>query len=374
MKHFLRPVEMDGAQVERLEAIARRCIGSARTRADDGTWLLTPAGSGKYSGMYTRDLCYAVEGAGHLMPPEEMAAAIDYLIARRRDDGLMPNRVEADGQAVYVVNENAPALNHPPTDNAQFATKLVDAYVDHTGDYDLFLRHENALMAAMETVPLSEDGLVWIDPANPHPGYGFTDTVAKSGEVLFSSLLYWEACMVLAKMCQRVEDHEGAHTWFEAAEHTGRALHEFYEEQDGMLRAARADCEQIDLWGSAYAGVVRAISKSETKRVGAWLFDHYDGCFLRGCMRHLPRPECWRRMLADYEPDRYQNGGYWPVATGWAAMVLERYDHDTAVMLLEDAIEVLDEEDAPEWINQREADGLLYVASAANVLAAVTGT
>ncbi len=158
MKHFLRPVPIDRAQVERLEAIATRCLDSARVRAEDGTWLFTPAGSGKYSGMYTRDFCYAVEGAGRLIPPEEIAAAIDYLLARRRDDGLMPNRVEPDGRAVYVVNESMPTLDRPPTDNAPFAVKLVDAYVDLTGDRELFLRHENALMDGMETVPLSEDG------------------------------------------------------------------------------------------------------------------------------------------------------------------------------------------------------------------------
>lgn len=370
MKHFLRPIEIDGAQVDRLEEIARRCIDAARVQAHDGTWIVTPAGSGKYSGMYMRDFCYTVEGAGHLMPPEEIAAAIDYLFAAQRDDGAMPNRVEADGRVVYVVNDTHPTLNRPPTDNAQFAVKLVDAYLDLTEDYDLFLRHRNALMDAMERVPLCDDGLVWIDPANPHSGYGFTDTVAKTGEVLFSSLLHWEACMLLANTCQRVEDHDGAHQWFEAAEHTSRALGEFDDERTDMLLAATVDCRQTDVWGSCYAGVVRALSKTETVRVGQWLFDHYEKCFMRGCVRHTPAPGSWERMLSDYPTGRYQDGGYWPTATGWAAMVLDRYDHDTAVMLLEDAIELMDEEDAPEWINEAETDGLLYVASAANVLAA----
>lgn len=371
MRSFLRPVPIDRAQVKRLEGIARRCLDTARVRADDGAWLFTPAGSGKYSGMYTRDFCYAVEGAGRLLPPEEIAAAIDYLLARQREDGLMPNRVEADGRAVYVVNEHVPALNHPPTDNAQFAVKLVDAYVDLTADWDFFARHQNALMDGLETVPLSADGLVFIDPSNPRSSYGFADTVGMTGEVLFCSLLYWEAYLLLAKMCQRIQDHDAAHTCFEAAEHAYRNLAEFRDERDGMLRAAHGDCNQIDIWGSAYAGVIRAVSKSQTVAIGEWLFDHYAVCFQRGAVRHLPAPQHWERMLADYPPGRYQNGGYWPTATGWAAMVLDRFDHDTAVLLLEDAIELLDERDAPEWINDAEADGLLYVASAANVLGAV---
>ncbi len=366
MKHFLRPVEIDSTAVDRLEAVAQRCLDAARVQSDDGTWIFQPDGAGKYPGrIYFRDFCYAVEGAGHLIPPDEIADAIDFLMAGQREDGLMANCVYTDGRPVYVVHGD-----EPPTDNAQFAVKLVDAYCDQTGDFELFARHKNALMDGLETVPLSDDGLVWIDPAHPHSAYGFTDTVAKSGEVLFSSLLYWEACMLLAKRCQRMEDHDGAHVWFEAAEHSGHALREFYEERDGMMRAAMMDCRQVDLWGSAYAGVVRALSKTETARMGEYLFDRYDDCFLRGCVRHLPRPDNWVAMLGDYPRGTYQNGGFWPVATGWAAMVLERYDYDTAVMLLEDAIDLLEDEDAPEWISETEADGKLYVASAANVLAA----
>ncbi len=360
-------MEAPAEQVDRIEAVAKRCLDAARIKADDGTWIFQPDGAGKYPGrIYFRDFCYAVEGAGHLIPPEEIAAAIDFLIAGQREDGLMANCVYTDGRPVYVVHGN-----EPPTDNAQFAVKLVDAYCDLTGDFTLYERHRNALMDGMETVPLSEDGLVFIDPANPHSAYGFTDTVGKTGEVLFSSLLYWEACMVLAKLGQRSEDHEGAHIWFEAAEHTSHALKEFYRSRDGMMDAARGDCDQTDLWGSAYAGVVRALSKKETVRVGEYLFDRYDDCFLRGCVRHIPQPRFWQRMLAEYTRGTYQNGGYWPVATGWAAMVLDRYDHATALTLIDEVVDLLEEEDAPEWINDTEADGKLYVASAANVLAAV---
>lgn len=371
MKHFLRPIAVPADLVDRLEALANRCIESASTQADDGTTIITPAGSGKYSGMYTRDFCYTVEGCGHLIDQETMAGAIDYLFARQREDGLMPNRVEADGRAVYVVHGNTDALNHPPLDNAQFAVKLVDAYVDHTGDWELFLRHKNALMDAMETLEPSEDGLLHVDPSNPHSAYGFTDTVAKTGEVLFCSLLYWEACMLLAKMCQRMEDHDGAHVWFEGAERAARALDDFYHDPTGMLLAATVDCQQIDLWGTCYAGVIRALSKTETVRAARWMFDHYEDCFMRGCVRHIPAPDYWERMLVDYEPGRYQNGGWWPTATGWAAMVMDRYDHDTAVLLVEDVVELMEEQDVPEWMNDSEADGLLYVASVANVLAAV---
>ncbi len=367
MRHFLRPIEIGGNAVDRLEAVTQSCLEAARLRADDGTWIFRPDGTGSYPDrMYLRDFCHAVEGAGHLIPEDEIAAAIDFLISGQREDGVMPNCVGADGIPEYVLYGDS-----PPTDNAQFAVKLIDAYCDLTGDYRLFMRHRNALMDAMESVPLGEEALVWIDPANPHSAYGFTDTVAMSGEVLFPSLLYWEACMLLAKLCQRVEDHDGAHQWFEAAEATEKPLRGFRSRRDGMMRAATVDCRQVDLWGSAYAGVIRAISKKETVRVGEYLFDRYEECFLHGCMRNIPQPDHWIRMLADYPRGTHHNGGYWPLATGWAAMVLDRYDHATAVMLLEDAIDLLEEQDAPEWISDTGIGGKLYLAGPASILAAV---
>lgn len=374
MKHFLRPIEIDGGQYRRLEDVARRCIDAARIRADDGTWIFRPDGGGKYgNNMYTRDFCYLVEGAGRLLPPEELAAACEYILSRRRADGLMPNRVAADGGVVYVVNEHNPALDHPPLDNGPFAVKMVRAYVDLTRDQEFFSRWSNALMDAMETVPLSEDHLVEIEPTRPHSGYGFMDTVALTGEVLFPTLLYWEACMVLAQMAKKVEDHDGALQWFEAAEATGRRLHELYDEHSGMFLAANGDCRQLDLWGSAYAGVVRACSKKQTVRIGQYFFDHYEQCILNGCVRHLRGDESWERMLADVPAGSYQNGGYWPAASGWVAMVLDRYDAATARAFVDEVIDELERDNAPEWIAPGAREAPLYVAGATNVLGAVKG-
>ena len=140
-----------------------------------------------------------------------------------------------------------------------------------------------------------------------------------------------------------------------------------------MMRAASVDCRQLDVWGSAYAGVVRAVSKSQTVTVGRWLSDHYEKCFLRGCVRRLPAPTSWERMLVEDPRGAGQDIGYWPAATGWAAMVLDRYDHDAAVALINDCIELLEERDAPRWITETESEGRLHVASVANVLAAVRG-
>jgi hypothetical protein len=42
---------------------------------------------------------------------------------------------------------------------------------------------------------------VYIPPGQRQSPYGFTDTVAKSGELCFSSLLYWNACQQIITLC-----------------------------------------------------------------------------------------------------------------------------------------------------------------------------
>lgn len=56
------------------------------------------------------------------------------------------------------------------------------------------------LRRALEWSPRSPRGLVWNDPARPHSPYGFTDTVGKTGELFFESLLYWTACRRFARL------------------------------------------------------------------------------------------------------------------------------------------------------------------------------
>ena len=85
----------------------------------------------------------------------------------------------------------------------------------------------------------------------------------------------------------------------------------------------------------------------------------------------VPDPETWERMLADVPPGTYQNGGYWSTPSGWVAMVIDRYDPATARAFVDEVIDELEVDNAPEWINEDTVQAPLYVAGAANVLAAV---
>lgn len=372
MKAFLPSVKISPQEYEVLSDLAQQCLQDCRAEAHDGTVIFRPDGSGHYDAMWTRDFCYMVEGAGQLMDPAEVLAATDYLLAGQREDGAIPDRRQADGLSVYYAGPvDRPLGDGCPTDNPQFMVKLVAAYLAQTGDVRAFLDRREALYRAMDSVPLSYDGLVVIDPNRPHSSYGFTDCIAKTGNVFFSTVLYWEVCQVLGRSCARAEYHDEAHEWYERAELTSRRIGDLWDEEFGLFRAASEDCRQLDLWGSAYACVVRAASKSQARRVADYFVSLRDECILHGHLRHLPVGEYWKRLLIEVPRDTYQNGAFWATPSGWLAKTISLADEDAARRLISDLITEFTEHGIHEWISEKERRLPGYVASIANVLGAV---
>lgn len=369
----LPSVAVDREDYEFVEESCRRLFSEARVVAADGTALYFPDSGGKYRACWLRDFCYMVEGAGSLLPAEEILSVVDYFLARQREDGVMPDRVRPDGEAVYQAGpEDQPLGLGPPADNAQFLVKLLDAYYVLTGDAAAFLERSGALFRALGSVPLNLEGLVAIDANRPHPGYGFTDMVAKTGKELFSSLLYWEASRRLAQRLQELEEHEDARTWFEAADLAINHLPELYDEPNLMYWAASEGCHQHDLWGTMYAVVIRVVSKTRSRSFAEFLREHRQEVFYQGHVRHLLRGEYWRKLLGPVERDRYQNGGYWAVPSGWAVQTVALVDPGLARELVHEVVDLWREEGVYECIGPdgyREGPG--YVASATNLLGAI---
>lgn len=372
MKAFLPLVNIPPQEHEALVAVARECLADCRAQAHDGTVLFRPDGSGHYDAMWTRDLCYALEGAGSLMDMKEALGAIDYLLAGQRDDGAIPDRRQADGRSVYLAGPpDRPLGEDCPTDNASFMVKLLSAYVRHSGDIHAFLQRREALYRAMDTIPLSNDGLVFIDRNRLRPEYGFTDCIAKTGNVFFTTALYWEACGTLATLCARAEYHDDAHEWYERAERTWRRIGDFWDEEEGLYWAASEWGRLPDLWGSLYACVIRVASKSRAARVAERFLGNADRAILRGHLRHLPAGVYWPRLLGDVPRDTYQNGGYWAVPSGWLAQTLQLADEGAARRLISELVVEFTAHGAHEWITPTERRLPGYVASIANVLGAV---
>ena len=287
----------------------------------------------------------------------------------------MPDRVEVSGHPVYMAGpEDSPLGDEPPTDNAQFMVKLVAEYVDLTGDKAAFLARRGQLYAGMDRVPRADDGLVRVDRNYPHSTYGFTDSIAKTGKEFFTSLLYWEATRLLAQLCADAEYHDEAHDWYERAEPLKHSLDQFYDEEYGLYRAASRDGNQLDLWGSAYACVLRLASKSRAQRIAEFFRDTPEVSIWHGHVRHLPVGQYWDRLIRPGwpEPETYQNGAFWAVPSGWVAQVMALSDQASARALIYDLTDVWRREGIFECISPYASpmnEG--YVASATCVLGAV---
>jgi hypothetical protein len=154
-----------------------------------------------------------VENARDLLAPEQVEACLRYLFQGIRGDGATPDRVRPDGVPVYAAGPESNPVGEPNIDNAQFLVIAVDAHLKRLPPQrarELFRQWALPLDKAMAYIPRSASGLVWNDPQKPHSPYGFTDTVGKTGELLFESLLYWTASQRLAHWHRRVGDRQRA--------------------------------------------------------------------------------------------------------------------------------------------------------------------
>jgi hypothetical protein len=250
-----------------LETEAQKEIAGCRRTAADGTILFTPDGQGNYGALWTRDFAYIVENAYHLLDPQEVRAAILYLLHGQRADGCILDRVQVDGKAVYSAGPVDAPLGDPPTDNAQFMVDLVHNDVQHSNDLEFARQHIAALHRALDWVPRSPSGLVFIPPRRLQSPYGFTDTVAKSGELCFSSLLYWKACHQMAELCAQCGE-EGA-TYVERATEIEQGLQRLWDAGTGAFRAATGDCLQLDVWATDPSPIGCWTTWSRTSRMVA---------------------------------------------------------------------------------------------------------
>ena len=355
--------------LEWLEAAAWNELEGCRLRAHDGTVLFTPDGQGSYGALWTRDLAYVVENASHLLSSEEVRAAIAYLLRGQREDGCIPDRVRADGQAVYCAGPESSPLGDPPTDNAQFAVDLVCNYVRYAGDVAFADQHLPVLARAMDACPRSAAGLVYIAPGRRQSPYGFTDTVGKTGELLFSSLLYWQACNQMAELCERCSIDPSLYR--ERAERIERGMERLWDEEVGAYRAATADCRQVDVWGNAFALYIGFAEGDRRRRVSSFLRQRYADIVWRGQVRHTLRGEHWERMLIPVEPGTYQNGAYWAAASGWVFCALAEDDESLARQMMADLVEDFQQGGICECVNVGYRKLERYVVSVVNPLGAL---
>ena len=353
-----------------IKANTKKQLEGCRVEGAGGTMIHTPDGVGNYKALWTRDSYYMVEYAGDLMDPEEIKGSIYYLINGQREDGCIPDRVNAAGLPVYSPGPpNKPMADHA-VDNGSFMAMMVCSYVNQTGDVELFKELEPKLLKGLEHIRVKENGLVYNDPRNPQCVYGFTDIVKKTGYLLFSSLLFFKANLEMYELCKKY-DTGNASKYRRRYEYVRQSIYKLYDEESGMFWAADKDCKQIDIWGSAYAVDIGITSDEQTERIATYLVEHYDETVMRGQIRHLTKSEgVWNNLFKPRKEGEYQNGAYWATPLAWLLPIYDKVKPGLSKKTLEDVIEDFQENGINECIN---SDGYVkvpnFVVSATNVYA-----
>jgi hypothetical protein len=344
-------------------------LKGCRVMGASGTWIHTPDGVGNYKALWTRDFYYMVEYAGDLMDPEEIKASIYYLLNGQRQDGCIPDRVNVDGKAVYSPGPDQNPLADHALDNGSFMALLLCSYVNQFKDEELFSEVERKVRKGLDFIKRKDSGLVYNDPDNPQCTYGFTDIVKKTGNLLFSSLLYYEACLEMERFCREYDC--GDPEFYKARhEQIRNRIHKLWDENSGMFRAADLDCKQIDIWGSAYAVHAGITSAYESHRISDYLVRNADQLVYHGQVRHLPGSDKgWDRLFIPCQEGTYQNGAYWATPLAWIVPVIAMENPTLAKKILQDVIQDFQKNGINECVNMNYFKVPNYVASASNVYA-----
>ncbi len=361
------PYNIASDKVKWMKEATLKQLKGCRVKGAGGTWIHTPDGVGNYKALWTRDSYYMVEYAGDLMDPEEIKASIYYLINGQREDGCIPDRVNAAGIPVYSPGPPGKPMADHAVDNGPFMALIVCSYVNQFNDENLFVELEQKILNGLEHIRVKENGLVYNDPKNPECVYGFTDIVKKTGYLLFSSLLYFKANLEMYKLCQKYQCGN-ASKYRRRYEYVRQSIYKLWDEDNGMFWAADKDCKQIDIWGSAYAVAVGITSEEQTQRIATYLVEHYDETVMKGQVRHLTRSEgAWNKLFKPCEEGTYQNGAYWATPLAWMLPIFDKRKPGLSKRTLERVIEDFQENGINECINDGYVKVPNFVVSATNV-------
>jgi len=367
VSELTNPYSLSKMEVKWMRDATIQQLNGCRVKGTNGLWIHTPDGVGNYKALWTRDFYYMVEYAGDLMDPSEIKASIHYLLNGQRKDGCMPDRVNIDGKAVYSPGADHSPLADHALDNGPFMTLLVCSYVRQFKDEALFRAVEAKLRKGLDFIRRSESGLVYNDPADPQCVYGFTDTVKKTGNLLFSSLIYYKACREMEALCRKF-NYANPNLYKASSENIRKSINNLKDDKSGMFWAADKDCKQIDIWGSAYAVHVGITSNEQSKRISEYLIHNVDQIVMKGQIRHLPGSDAsWNNLFIPIRTGTYQNGAYWATPLAWVVPVIAQQNMSLAKMLLQNVIKDFQENGINECINTDYHNIPNYVASATNV-------
>jgi hypothetical protein len=264
----------------------------------------------------------------------------------------------------------------PPLDDTYFFLFTVAEQARLAGNLDVF---KGKVAIAGDKIPLADLCLKVFDetPVDPATGlvqtgdidtpdnahdFGFCDGVAKSGKLLFTSVLRYDAAKRLIPLYNKLGRLDDVIHLTKAMALIEKNLGPtFYHDTaipgEGWLHSATKFSNQPDVWGSAYAVEVGAVDKETADKVARSLLRGYkdhslvkNGWVTQVLMNDPKFPNGWQRSTCAFGD--YQNGGFWGTGTGWYILALNTIDPAAARAMTNDFVKDLRANLQPNGITQ----------------------
>ncbi len=364
--------------------------------------LLLPSGDMKYKAFWVRDCAMMCESG--LLSVEEMKVYIDFIARFGQNGGEVREFTNGRFAQPWAVTDHIsyrckPTFFpgnykddetqgdeafglYPPLCDAYYWVTLVAEYIKRSGDtqfltkeYDGLTLYERLKRGFFSNPAREDTGLSYTTDEKISIDWGFTDSIFKSGDLLFSSILRWRAAKAMSTFASFLEsgdEGEFAEIADKIRENLGKT---FFDEKTGWLYAATEHCRQHDVWGTAFAVECGILDEQTEKAACAAIYKAYkQGTATKhGYVRHILTDEDWSKESAWERPSTplgwYQNGGYWATPTGWFATALFRHDKEACVEFLEEFLSFTKARGGElyEWFNleKEKYDGVNYGTSAA---------
>jgi hypothetical protein len=327
-----------------------------------------------YEAFWLRDYAYMLEGAPEAFSEKELLDAVEVFLNAQRDDGACVDCVKFDGTPIYQPGYGSMGSN-PVADGSQFTVDVVYCTWRKLRDPKLLEpRVLDSLIKALNAVPRSESGLVFIDPQLDWDRcpYGFHDTIRKQGEALFCSLLYCQAAGQLSEMLREGGREIDAKRFDDDKIKVANSINQtFWDEEVGLYRGATIQCREHDVWGSAFAVYLGVAPEEKTQRIASYFKKHYSELTQNGQVRGTIGGVYWEKGC---ERDFYQNGAYWGTASGWFIYALATIDVPLAAQATRELINDYRRNGVNEWIFGEKRNMPQYVANAALPIAGLRKT
>lgn len=203
-----------------------------------------------------------------------------------------------------------------------------------------FLHHEIAGVTVYDRlcnaykVPLceSETGIVYTTAEERAVGFIFCDSVYMTGSLLMASLLRVRASRHMADLASLLGLDADREYYIQQAQLTSEHIASTFAcnaSTGGWLQASTGISSQPDVWGTLYA-IYLDVLPPDVKHdaMEAIMSALRNGTIeYEGALRHVPTDRdaspqsAWERTVSSH--NRYQNGAYWHMPTGWLVSVLK---------------------------------------------------